>query len=664
MLEIIDLTKRFGARAVLDRASMRVPDDARVGLVGRNGEGKSTLLRIVAGLDVSEDGRIVMRRGARVGYLEQEVDALGTQSVIDEVRTAQAPLLALEAQVRELEHQIAARGESGHAPPEALAQRYVDLHRELEVSGGFDADVALHRMLIGLGLGRDTWDKPLCALSGGWLMRVELAKLLLAQPEVLLLDEPTNHLDLTSIAWLEGVLRTYPGAVLVVSHDRAFLDRHVTHIAELEGGRLTVYRGGYSAYVEQRNRRLEEAETRRRALERQIAHARTFVERFGAKATKARQAESRKKQIERWSAERDALPTEAVRRTLRLTFPEAPRPGDVVVRLEGVCKSFSEKCVYRDLDLEVRRDDRVALVGPNGAGKTTLLRIIAGALAPDRGTRELGHNVRLAYFTQHQVESLDPSRTVLEEIEHGAPFEWVPRLRSLLGAFLFSGDDVYKRVSVLSGGERARLALAKLLLEGANFLVLDEPTNHLDIPSIDMVTSALQSFGGCLLLISHDRGLVNALANRVLVVEPRDGDAGARVELLRMRYDEYMGEPVPRGRAAEPAAPAPGAPRATAGSGTAPAASNVASGATPDRRAAKRSKNAERRLREESEAVQEQIMETETRIGQIDQLLAHPTVARDGDRLRELALERSEQQSQLAELYTRWEALEEALRDE
>ncbi len=692
MLELAALTKRFGARTLLDGVSLRVDPGARIGLVGRNGEGKTTLLKVIAGVESYDEGRVTLQKGVRTGYLRQEIDATATHSILEEASRAQAHLRALEQELRRLEREIADQGASGSDPDAALSERYAKVQREFEVGGGFEADVVLHSTLTGLGLGPDAWDRPLCELSGGWLMRVELAKLLLARPEILLLDEPTNHLDLASIEWFEGVLRDYEGAVIVVSHDRSFLDRQANTIAELEQGRLSSYRGNYTAYESQRERRLEEADARRQTLQRQIEHAARFVERFGAKATKATQAESRKKQIARWEAERDALPQEQKRRSIRLRFPEAPRSGDVVLRLEGIEKSYGTRQIYDALDLEIRRGERIALVGPNGAGKTTLLRIIAGALDFDRGTRELGHNVRLAYFAQHQVEALDEARTVLEEIEADAPLDWVPRLRNLLGSFLFSGEDVTKRVSVLSGGERARLALAKLLLRGANFLVLDEPTNHLDIPAIDVITRALVSFGGTMLVISHDRHFINQITNRVLEVQPATESVRhfAEIHPYSGNYEDFLRERDQRagavggrrGSASQRRAPAAappsagtatrsrdgGAARADAQNGAErfdPRAGSIAATDSSGRgsRKARVSKNALRKLRETSEEIQRSIIDLETERDHIDQLLFHPDVVRDGDRLRSLTEDRSSLEEQLSELYEQWEELEASLED-
>ena len=595
----------------------------------------------MAGEEPADDGHVHLRRRARIGYLRQEVDTRSERSVIEETRTAQEPVLALERQLRELESEIGRLGAEGQHIPEELASRYDDVRQEFERAGGFKAEALLRGTLIGLGLGPDMWEQPLRSLSGGWLMRVELAKLLLARPEVLLLDEPTNHLDLPSIRWFEGVLATYPGAVLVVSHDRMFLDRHATGIAEIEAGRLRTYRGNYSVYLQQKAARLEESDARRRNLDRQIGHMRKFVERFGAKAIKARQARSRQKALEKLRAERDELETGVDQRSMRLRLDSPVRSGELVLRLEEIDKSYGENRVYDALSLEIRRGERIGLVGPNGAGKSTLLRIATGELAVEAGTRELGHNVTCALYAQHQLDALDPRRTVLEELEAEAETRDIPRLRNLLGAFLFSGDDVEKRVSVLSGGEGARLALAKLLLRRANFLVLDEPTNHLDIEARDVLMDALREYTGTLLFVSHDRLFINALANKVIEVTP--GDRAARVREFPGDYDDYLArieaEEARARRELGGATPEPGPRRP----------------ARTTRRGTRAVERALRKLRERVSDIESAIETTEAEIESLDWKTADPATARDGGRMRELQQARKGHEQALNGLYRDWE---------
>jgi ATP-binding cassette subfamily F protein 3 len=641
MLRIEGLSKSYGGRRLLTGVDLQLRPDDRVGLVGRNGSGKTTLLRLVAGEEAADDGRVRLRKRARIGYLRQEVEAGSDRALIAEVRTAQEPILELERQLEATEDEITMLGAQRRAVPSELASRYDALRHEFERAGGFKAEALLRGTLVGLGLAPAMWQQPLRSVSGGWLMRVELAKLLLARPEVLLLDEPTNHLDLPSIRWFEGVLAGYPGAVLVVSHDRTFLDRHATCIAEIEGDRLRSYRGNYSAYLRQKAARLEESGARRTNLDRQIAHMAKFVARFGAKASKARQAQSRRKTLEKLQAEREELESAVQQRSMRVRLENPARSGDLVLRLEEISKRYGEHCVYDSLDLEVRRGERIALVGPNGAGKSTLLRIAAGELDIDGGAREAGHNVTSAFYAQHQLDALQPHRTVLEELEADARTPDVPRLRGLLGAFLFSGDDVQKKVSVLSGGEAARLALAKLLLRRANFLVLDEPTNHLDIEARDVLMDALRDYSGTLLFVSHDRLFVNALANRVIEITP--GERTARVRDFAGDYDEYIArvEAEEAGISANPGRTTPAKGRRGRNAGRA------------DRERAR----ALRKLRERVSEIESVIETAEGEIEAIDWKSADPAIARDGEQMRGLQRARSAQQQSLEDLYREWEQI-------
>jgi ATP-binding cassette subfamily F protein 3 len=639
VLRVAGLCKAFGDRTLFDRVDLHLRAGDRVGLVGRNGAGKTTLLRILAGLDSADDGSVRAEGGARIGYLRQEIDPDAPHSVMTEALRALEPIHRLERELLELRGRIASRAERGEVVPDSLHRRSDEVEHAFERAGGFAAEAGLRATLVGLGLGPQYWERPLRELSGGWLMRVELARLLTARPEVLLLDEPTNHLDLPSIRWFEGVLATYPGAVLVVSHDRTFLDRHVTRIAELAGGRLTTYPGNHSDFERQRAARHEQLEARARGLEREIAHRQRFVERFGAKATKASQARSRKKAIERLreqqaDVERERDPSQ---RGLRIRFECAVRSGEVVLRLERVAKRYGEHVVYADLDLEVLRGERVALVGPNGAGKSTLLRLLAGEVSPDSGSVELGHNVRRAFFAQHQLDALDPRRSALAELEAVARLEDVPRLRAILGAFLFSGDEVDKPVSVLSGGEKSRLALARLLLDHANALILDEPTNHLDMDARDALCAALADYEGTLVLVSHDRSFINALCTRVVEITP--GPLAARVRSFPGDFDAYERVLEREGDDAT-ALPAAPSPRRTASSGTA------------QRRARERER---RLLRTRAAELEAEIERSEQRMREIDAQFAQPELARDGSRMRELSLERRNLEQRLAQTYPAWE---------
>jgi len=647
------IARWIGERRLFADVALEVRPRDRLGLVGPNGAGKTTLLRVLAGEEAPDTGRVVVPRRVRVGRLRQEVDPSLPHSVRDEVAKALAHLDALEREAGEIEAAMAARGGE---PDPALARRYDELRARFDAADGFRRDARIERVLAGLGFGPEQSARPVGSFSGGWLMRIELAKLLLAEPDVLLLDEPTNHLDLPAIEWLEGFLDAYRGAVVAVSHDRTFLRRHTDRIAELEHGVLTLYEGNWDLYLEQRAARREQAEARRRSEDRRRAELERFVERFRYKATKARQAQSRVKMLARM--ERDATPPPAASaRRLRLRIPTPVRAGDVVLALEGVAQSYGATRVYDDLNLQIRRGERIALVGPNGAGKSTLLRIAACVLPLERGARRLGHNVTPAFYAQHQLESLDPAGSVLGELQRIAAVDDVPRLRAHLGAFLFSGEDVEKPVAVLSGGEKARLALAKLLLRPANFLVMDEPTNHLDLAACEILEEVLRSYEGTLLFVSHDRTFVNAVATRVLEVR------AAKLRDFTGNYDSYLKQSAtPDQQPTSP--PPPGQPASTGVSrkrsqseraqrGEAERSSSGRAAAQHLRADRKSSQRIQRRLTR----AEESILERESALEALTWRMADPAVHRDGERVRALETERAALRVEIDALYREWEGL-------
>ncbi len=648
LLRLEGIARSFGGRTLFRDVALTIHRNDRIGLVGPNGAGKTTLLRIAAGLEVADAGRVSSPRGIRVAMLRQEIDPERSCSVRSEVATAFAELAALEHELHELEHQMAEFAHVGREIPGDLADRYGDCRTRFELGGGFERESRVERMLEGLGFDAERIDRPLRSFSGGWLMRVELAKLLLAHPDVLLLDEPTNHLDLPSIQWFEQAVAEYPGAVVIISHDRTFLRRHVNRVAELEAAALTVFDGSFDRYLEQKALRREALLASKRTQDRKIAETERFIERFRAKASKAKQVQSRVKALNK--LERVELADENTSR-MRVAIPPVRRSGRSVLTLEGIRKSYGDTVVYQGVDLSIERGHRVALVGPNGAGKSTLLRIAAGVLPFDGGERTVGHNVTVAFFAQHQLEALDPERSVLEELESGALLDDIPRLRGHLGAFLFSGDDVQKKVAVLSGGEKSRLALAKLLLRPANFLVLDEPTNHLDLTSREVLEAALVGYGGTLLLISHDRAFLNALINRVVEVDH------GRLREYPGNYDDYLRKKTavaPREPAAVPLDARPPADPRTAPASTAPLDKQARIAAREqERERVRRHKRAAKRLA----AVEEEIREREERLEEIAWRRGDPEVHRDPEAIRELESERDAIRSRVEELYREWERL-------
>ncbi len=642
MIQLDSISRSFGQRTLFADLSWNLGTGRRIGLVGPNGSGKTTLFRILAGDLEPDTGRVVRPSGCTIGLLAQEVGDLGDAALLEFVLEGRADLLEAERDMERVAAEIADGPD--HARLERLTRRLGELEETLRREGGYELRARAREILSGMGFRAEQFEQPTAILSGGWKVRAVLSRLLLQRPSVLLMDEPTNHLDLPSVEWLEGFLQTYEGTVVIISHDRYFLNRLINETAAFEPDGFAVYEGDYDSYVVARAERLDLLERQKAQQDRSIKETERFIERFRSKATKARQVQSRVKQLEK--LERIELPGE--RRAMRgFHFEEAGRPGRDVCVVDGVAKAFGDNVVYSDVSVTIERGEKVALVGPNGAGKTTLLRMMMGLTRPDAGQISLGHNVIAGYFGQHQVDELDLSRTILEEMQAHATTESAPRCRSILGAFLFSGDDVQKRISVLSGGERNRTALAKLLLKPSNLLLLDEPTNHLDMESRDILQRALNGYGGTIVFVSHDRHFINAIATRVVHVEAgRLADYPGDYEYYHYKRAQERAE-----REAEAAAEA---------------ASNEAErGAAPNRRDQRR-RDAEirqelarvtKRPRRKLEEVEVKIAALEDERDGISQRLADPALY-DGAHVNEIATLQQRQRDievDLAWLMPEWE---------
>jgi ATP-binding cassette subfamily F protein 3 len=528
MIQLASLSKSFGERVLLEDVSWHIGRRERVALCGPNGAGKTTLLRMLAAMDEPDKGEILKPTNLTVGYLPQDGLDHSGRTLLDEAMLGFGPVLEMKAELHHLEERLGDTTVS-EAEHDALLSRYSELQDRFRAADGYSLDLKVATVLRGLGFAQEDFDRPTEAFSGGWQMRIALAKLLLGRPTLLLLDEPTNHLDLEARNWLEEYLAEYPHSVILVSHDRFFLDAVVTRITEIGLRVLTDYPGNYTEYLKERDERLERLRDAKKRQDEEVARVKAFIDRFRYQATKASQVQSRIKMLEK------VVPIEIPpeRKRVHFTFPACAKSGRTAIELSRASKRYGDKVVFDSVDLLIERGDRLALVGPNGAGKSTLMRLLSGVEPPDTGLRAEGHQVVAQYFAQDEATRLDPTLTVYETLETGSPTNLVPAIRNILGGFLFSGDDVYKKAGVLSGGERTRLAVARMLLRASNTLLLDEPTNHLDLDSKDVLLEALEDFGGTLIFVSHDRYFVDRLATKIVEV------GGGGILVYPGTYEEF-----------------------------------------------------------------------------------------------------------------------------
>ncbi|TKT73632.1 ABC-F family ATP-binding cassette domain-containing protein [Afipia massiliensis] len=514
MIRLDNISKQNGHQILFIEASAALQRGEKVGLVGPNGAGKTTLFRMITGRELPDEGQVAVDRGVTIGYFSQDVGEMSGRSAVSEVMDGAGPVSAVATELKELEAAMADPDRADEM--DSIIERYGEVQHRFEELDGYALEGRAREVLSGLSFSQEMMDGDVGALSGGWKMRVALARILLMRPDAMLLDEPSNHLDLESLIWLEEFLKGYEGVLLMTSHDRAFMNRTVTKVVEIDGGGLTSYSGNYEFYEQQRALSEKQQQAQFERQQAMLAKEIKFIERFKARASHAAQVQSRVKKLDK--IERVEPPKR--RQTVAFDFLPAPRSGEDVVSLKNVHKGYGSRSIYEGLDFQIRRRERWCVMGINGAGKSTLLKLVTGSTEPDDGTVAVGGSVKLGYFAQHAMDLLDGERTVFEELEYSFPQAGQGSLRALAGCFGFSGDDVEKRCRVLSGGEKARLVMAKMLFDPPNFLVLDEPTNHLDMATKEMLITALSQYEGTMLFVSHDRHFLAALSNRVLELTP------------------------------------------------------------------------------------------------------------------------------------------------
>ncbi len=660
MISVDNLTVSFGGWDLFKDISFLINPKDRIGLVGKNGAGKSTMLKVLVGLQQPTSGCVSRNGDCTIGYLPQQMKVADTTTLFAETESAFGEVIDLEKEIADLTEQITVRTDYESKEYENLLHRLNDCNDRFQILGGLNREAEIEKTLLGLGFKRSDFTRATSEFSGGWRMRIELAKLLLRRPSLFLLDEPTNHLDIESIEWLEGYLKEYNGAVVLISHDRAFLDNVTNRTIEISLGKAYDYKVPYSRFVELRRERREQQMAAYLNQQKMIEQTEEFIERFRYKPTKSNQVQSRIKQLEK--IERIEVEEEDPA-TLNIKFPPAPRSGQVVVEAKDAAKSFGDKKIFSGATFTIERGEKVAFVGRNGEGKTTFARLVIGELEPTAGLVRIGHNVHIGYYAQNQDDLMNGDFTVFDTLDRVAVGEVRTKLRDILGAFLFRGEDIDKKVKVLSGGERARLAMARLMLEPYNLLVLDEPTNHMDMRSKDILKNALQKYNGTVIVVSHDREFLDGLVDKVY--EFRDGQVkehlGGIYDFLRDRKLESMRELERSDASAKTAA---GTAKATAGTTNKPSgnADKSASGKpalsgkelyTLKREADKQLRKAERDV----EQAEEEIMALEKQIGEMDKQMADPTVygidLSDGV----LYTQYNEMKDKLNKLTYRWEEL-------
>jgi ATP-binding cassette, subfamily F, member 3 len=641
LVSVLNLSVVFVGRELFKNVNFSIEQGQRIGLVGPNGSGKTTILRLMIGEMQPDSGEIRIAKGTRVGYLPQDIYETLSGSLLPFLIDSVPSRARIRQEMEGIEKEIGDRPD-----PEAqvrLAARLAELHQEMiDLDGRYPVHEA-EKILLGLGFSPADFKRPVSSLSGGWKMRAALAGLLYQNPDVLLLDEPTNHLDVPSVHWLEGYLKTFRGAMVLICHDREFLNRQTERTISFEPEGMRFYNGNYDHYLKAREEEKKNLQARARNQEQKVKEAARFIERFRAKSSKARQAQSKIKLLKKI----ELVETHRKEKAIRFSFPDVPRSGREIVSIQGLSKGFDEKVLYKDLDLRVTKGERVAIVGPNGAGKTTLLRMVAGELSPDQGRINLGHEVSMSYYAQHLSEMLDPGKTVLEEVYQVVPHASMTFVRGVCGAFLFSGPDVEKPVSVLSGGERARVCLAKILVKPGNFMVMDEPTNHLDIVSSEILIDALAGFGGTLLFVSHNQSFVNRLATKIWDIRDRNilEYPGTLSEYFRHQEEK-----------AEEGDAAAKTPRGDD--------EEVGSGPGSQRRKIVRKEKAQRRhlvtsalkpIQDKLKEMEERIDNLEKRKAELDKILIDPEVFKDKNKGVPLLNEYGEIRKKLEDLMARWE---------